>query len=330
MLVEGRYGYNSGGERYKQIAPGPMSTTKESVMVDAVRVHHFGGQEVLTFEDVDLPPPGPGEARVRHTAIGVNFTDVYYRTGLYPAQTPFIAGNEAAGVVEAVGEGVSGLRPGTRVAYTAALGGYAAARNVAADRLVPLPPGIDDVTAAGMMLKGLTAWYLLRRTFKVGAGHTVLVHAAAGGVGTIAVQLARDLGARVIGTASESNHDYLRGLGATPTTYGPGLLDRVRALAPEGVDAALDLVGGQAITTSLALVQNRDRIGTTVDRRAVEEHGVRRVGGRSLPALREIVGKAAAGRLALPVRTFPLRAAVAAHHLVEGGHVRGKVAISVP
>jgi NADPH2:quinone reductase len=138
---------------------------------------------------------------VRNTAIGVNFTDVYYRTGLYAAQQPpFVLGNEAAGIVEEVGEGVSGLRSGTRVAYTAALGCYAAARNVPADRLVPLPPEIDDVTAAGMMLKGLTAWYLLRRTFMVGAGHTILVHAAAGGVGLILCQWAAHLGATVIGT----------------------------------------------------------------------------------------------------------------------------------
>jgi NADPH2:quinone reductase len=169
-------------------------------MVDAVRVHQPGGPEALRFEEVDLAPPGPGEVRVRQTAVGVNFIDVYFRGGLYPAPMPFILGNEAAGVVEAVGEGVTELKAGSRVAYTATLGCYAGARNMPADRVVPLPDGIDEVTAAGMMLKGMTAWYLLRRTFKVGSGHTILIHAAAGGVGLILCQWASHLGARVIGT----------------------------------------------------------------------------------------------------------------------------------
>jgi NADPH2:quinone reductase len=169
-------------------------------MVDAVRVHHTGGPEVLRFEEVELAPPSPGEVRVRQTAIGVNFIDTYFRTGLYPAPLPFIPGNEAVGVIEAAGAGVDEPAVGTRVAYMAGLGCYAAARNMPANRVVALPNGIADETAAGMMLKGLTAWYLLRRTFKVGPGHTVLIHAAAGGVGLIACQWAAYLGATVIGT----------------------------------------------------------------------------------------------------------------------------------
>jgi NADPH2:quinone reductase len=172
-------------------------------MTKAIRVHELGGPEVLRYEDVGVGKPGAGEALVRHTAIGVNFIDCYYRTGLYPAAggLPFIPGGEGAGVVEAVGEGVDWLKPGDRVAYSTGLGAYADARLIPADRLVKLTEAIADDQAAGMMLKGMTAEYLLRRTYKVKAGDTILIHAAAGGVGLIAGQWARHLGATVIGTA---------------------------------------------------------------------------------------------------------------------------------
>lgn len=171
-------------------------------MTKAIRVHELGGPEVLRYEDVGVGKPGAGEALVRHTAIGVNFIDCYYRTGLYPAAggLPFIPGGEGAGVVEAVGEGVDWLKPGDRVAYSTGLGAYADARLIPADRLVKLTEAIADDQAAGMMLKGMTAEYLLRRTYKVKAGDTILIHAAAGGVGLIAGQWARHLGATVIGT----------------------------------------------------------------------------------------------------------------------------------
>lgn len=169
-------------------------------MTKAIRVHATGGPEVLSYEDVEVGAPGPGQARVRHEAIGVNFIDVYFRTGAYPAPLPFVPGNEGAGIVEAVGEGVTDVAPGDRVAYAAGLGAYADARLIEADRLVKLPAGIDDETAAAMMLKGLTAQYLLRRTYRVEPGDTILVHAAAGGVGLILCQWAKHLGATVIGT----------------------------------------------------------------------------------------------------------------------------------
>ncbi|HVV92069.1 MAG TPA: quinone oxidoreductase, partial [Hyphomicrobiales bacterium] len=169
-------------------------------MVAAIRIRQTGGPEVLSYEDVELPPPGPGELRVRQTAIGVNFIDVYFRTGRYPTALPFIPGQEGAGVVEALGEGVTGFAVGDRVAFAATLGSYATHRNIAADRAVPLPAAIADETAAAMMLKGMTAQYLLRRTFKVERGQTILVHAAAGGVGLILCQWAAHLGATVIGT----------------------------------------------------------------------------------------------------------------------------------
>jgi NADPH2:quinone reductase len=175
-------------------------------MVAAVRIHKTGGPEVLTYEDITLKDPGPNEVRIKHSAIGLNFVDTYIRTGLYPvAGFPLIPGNEGAGVVLAVGSDVTGLKAGDRVAYGTATGSYAAERNILADQLVKIPDSIDDKTAAGMMLKGLTAQYLLRQTFKVERGQTVLVHAAAGGVGLILCQWANYLGAHVIGTVGSAD-----------------------------------------------------------------------------------------------------------------------------
>lgn len=171
-------------------------------MPKAIVVHQPGGPEVLTWEDVEVGQPGPGEARIRHAAVGLNFIDVYHRTGLYkPAGgLPFIPGGEAAGTVVAVGSGVSELRPGDRVTYSAPLGAYAEERLIPAERLVKIPDAIDFRTAAAMTLKGLTAQFLLRQTFPVQPGQTILFHAAAGGVGSIACQWANHLGATVIGT----------------------------------------------------------------------------------------------------------------------------------
>jgi NADPH2:quinone reductase len=166
----------------------------------AIRVHAPGGPETLRFEDVEVGQPGPGEVRIRQLAIGLNFLDVYHRMGLYPLATPFIPGSEGAGEVVSVGEGVDEFVPGDRVAYAGAIGAYAEERLVPASVLVNLPGAIDFETAAAIMLKGLTAQYLLRRTFKVEAGQTILFHAAAGGVGLIATQWAKHLGATVIGT----------------------------------------------------------------------------------------------------------------------------------
>jgi NADPH2:quinone reductase len=171
-------------------------------MVAAVRVHKHGGPEVLTFEDVEVPAPGPGQVKLKQHACGVNFIDAYFRSGLYPSPVgmPFVAGNEGAGEVIAVGPGVTDLKVGDRVAYVVPLGAYAAERLLPADRAVKLPANIGYEQAAGMMLKGMTAQYLLNRTFKVGKGMTVLMHAAAGGVGLILCQWAKHLGATVIGT----------------------------------------------------------------------------------------------------------------------------------
>ena len=176
-------------------------------MVAAVRVHKHGGPEVLTYEDVPVAAPGPGQARVRNHACGLNYIDTYFRSGLYPPAggLPFISGNEGAGEVVAVGPGVTEVKVGDRVGYTSALGSYAAERVMPADRLVKLPDSISYEQAAGMMLKGMTVEYLMHRTFKVQKGMNVLIHAAAGGIGLIACQWANYLGANVIGTVSSKD-----------------------------------------------------------------------------------------------------------------------------
>jgi len=169
-------------------------------MAKAIRFHKQGGPEVLQVDDVPVGDPGPGQVRIRHTAIGVNFVDIYQRSGLYPMQLPAIAGNEGAGVVEGLGKGVKDLKVGDRVAYTGLPGSYCEARIVPADRMVKIPKGISDEQAASMMLKGLTVHYLIHSTYKVKKGDTVLWHAAAGGVGTIACQWLKKLGVNTIGT----------------------------------------------------------------------------------------------------------------------------------
>ena len=170
-------------------------------MTKAIRIHQTGGPEVLRWEDVDVGEPGPGQIRIRHTAIGLNFLDTYHRSGVYPLALPSGIGSEGAGVVTAVAKGVKELKKGDRVAYASPpVGAYSEERLMPADRVVKIPAGISDRTAAAMMLKGMTAQYLIRRTYKVKKGETVLFHAAAGGVGLIACQWLKALGVKVIGT----------------------------------------------------------------------------------------------------------------------------------
>src|SRR6185437_5877100 len=161
----------------------------------AIRMHKAGGPEVLSWDEVAVAKPGEGEVRLRHTAIGLNYIDTYHRSGLYPLQLPAIIGSEGAGIVEEVGPGVGDLKPGDHVAYAGALGSYAEARIAPAARLVKIPSGISDQHAAAMMLKGMTAQYLVRRTYRIKSGDTILIHAAAGGVGLIVCQWAKHLGA---------------------------------------------------------------------------------------------------------------------------------------
>jgi NADPH2:quinone reductase len=222
----------------------------------AIRIHRTGGPEVLSWEEIDLPEPRPGEVRVRQTAIGVNYIDTYHRSGLYPLpELPAVLGREAAGVVEALGPGVAGLRAGDRVAYALWPGAYAELRNIPAAVLVPVPAGIDDRTAAAMMLKGLTAQYLLRRTHRVRAGEAILVHAAAGGVGSIACRWARHLGATVIGTVGtrdKAERARAHGCEHVIVYTEEDFVERVRAItAGAGVRVVYDSVGKDTFERSL-------------------------------------------------------------------------------
>jgi NADPH2:quinone reductase len=222
----------------------------------AIRIHQFGGPEVLRYEEVNLPDPGPGEVRVRHTAIGMNFIDTYHRTGLYPLELPTGLGSEAAGVVEAVGEGVSEVREDDRVVYTGQpTDAYSQRRNFPAERLVPIPDSIGDEEAAAVLLKGLTAWYLLKHSYPVRSGDPVLLHAAAGGVGSIASQWARHLGATVIGVVgNEEKAKLARELGCDHVILSThdDLPGAVRELTGgEGVAAVYDSVGAATFFDSL-------------------------------------------------------------------------------
>lgn len=229
-------------------------------MINAIRVHQTGGPEVLQYEQIEIGEPAPGEAKVRHAAIGLNFIDVYFRTGLYKAaQMPFIPGNEGAGTVIAVGSGVENLKVGDRVAYAATPGSYADERILSADRLLKVPDSIELKTAAAMMLKGMTAQYLLRQTFVVKPGHTILFHAAAGGVGLIAGQWAKHLGATVIGTAGSEEKIALakaHGYDHVINYRTENFVERVRELTGgEGVDVVYDSVGRDTYMGSLDVLK---------------------------------------------------------------------------
>jgi NADPH:quinone reductase len=227
-----------------------------------IRIEKTGGPEVMQLVDADLPPPGSGEVRIRHTAIGLNYIDTYHRSGLYPVKLPSGVGLEAAGEVEAVGEGVTQLKVGDRVAYgNGPIGAYSEARNAPANRVSKIPDGISDETAAAMMLKGMTVRYLLRQTYKVAPGETILVHAAAGGVGLIACQWANALGATVIGTVgSEEKAELARAHGCKHVIlYSkedvPG---RVRELTGgKGVPVVYDGVGQDTLMISLDCLRPR-------------------------------------------------------------------------
>lgn len=231
-------------------------------MNHAIRFHHTGGAEVLQWEAVEVPAPAAGEARVRHHAVGLNYIDTYHRSGVYPLPLPSGLGQEAAGVVEAVGAGVSEVRIGDRVAYASGpLGAYAEVRNVPAHLLVPLPEAISFEQGAAMMLQGLTAQYLLRSTYRVEAGETVLIHAAAGGVGTIASQWAKALGVTVIGTVgSDAKAELARAHGCDHVivTSRENFAARVREISGgEGLPVVYDSVGKDTFADSLTCLRRR-------------------------------------------------------------------------
>ena len=230
-------------------------------MIHAIRVHEHGGPEKLVWERIPKPEPKPGEALVRHEAVGLNYIDVYFRTGLYKAPSmPVTIGMEGAGVVEAVGEGVSDLKTGDRVAYAGALGAYAEFRSAPADKLVKIPDGIDFTQAAAMMLQGMTARFLVKQTYPVKKGDTILVHAAAGGVGSILVQWAKHLGATVIGVVSTPEKaELIKGLGADHALLtSENIPARVKEITSGAMlPVVYDSVGRDTFITSLDCLRPR-------------------------------------------------------------------------
>ncbi|MFJ9520437.1 NADP-dependent oxidoreductase [Kitasatospora sp. NPDC101801] len=292
-----------------------------------------GGPEVLYVAELPVPAPGPGEVLVRVLAAGIQPADTAVRAGWSPPGAevgyPAIPGNEFAGVVEQLGAGSFGWEVGDEVLGFRLLNCHAQHVVVDGAQLVAKPAGMSWEEAGSFSASAQTAHVALT-ALKVGPGDTVLVHGASGGVGTVAVQLARAWGATVIGTAGEHNHAYLRGLGAIPVTYGEGLADRVRALAPDGVDAAFDAAGRGALEVSVELVADRSRIGTIVDYAGAQRLGLAGLRGpRTAARLAELTALWESGALRLEIAaTFPLSRAAEAHRLVEDGHVRGKAVIT--
>jgi NADPH:quinone reductase-like Zn-dependent oxidoreductase len=304
-------------------------------MVKAARFSRFGGPEVLEIVDLPDPHPGPGQVRIAVRAAGVNPSDWKKREGLMDPELPQTMGYEAAGVVDELGEGVADVAVGDRV-FGLSAEGAAQAELTVLSFYAPIPPSLDFPGAAALPAAIETATRALDQ-LDVGAGagrgSTLLINGASGSVGSAAVQLAVARGARVIGTASPANHDYLRSLGAEPVAYGQGLAGRVRALAPDGVDAALDVAGSGVLPELIELAGGPEHVVTIADFGGAREHGVRFSSGdagRAVHALGEIGELIESGRFSLPVaRTFPLAEIAQAHRVGEDGHVRGKLVLVV-
>lgn len=304
----------------------------------------YGGPEVLTVTDATVPEPGPGQVRIAVRAAGVNPFDQKMYSGVFgadPAKLPMRLGVEAAGVVTAVGSGVTGpggpIEVGDEVIAYRAPGAYATTLVAPASSVLPKPAALAWEQAAGLMVAGVAAVHALE-AIGMRKGETVLIHGAAGGVGLTAVQLAAARGATVLGTANPARHDLLRGLGAIPIAYGPGLADRVRAAAPEGIDAAADLVGtDEAVDVSVELVADRYRIATIAGFARGAEAGIKLLGGgpgadpgteiRAVARLR-LIEAAEVGRLKVLIAgSYPLREAAAAHRQIMTGHTSGKIVL---
>jgi len=297
----------------------------------AVRFDQYGGPEVLRIDDVEEPHAAAGQVRVAIRAAGVNPVDWKIRSGamsaFMPVEFPRILGSDAAGVVDEVGDGVNGTSVGDEV-FGSAVGG-ATSDYAVLDHWAAKPDGLSWAEAAGLPVAVETALRVLK-LLGCEAGQTLIINGAAGGVGIAAVQFARELGVRVIGTASASNHDFLRKLGAEPTTYGDGLVERVRAILPNGVDRAFDAAGHGTATALVELTGNPDNVVTIADFAAAEQ-GVRvspGAEGRSWEALGQAAELFEAGRFTMPVaRTFAFSEAAEAHRVSEDGHVRGKLVL---
>ncbi|MFH9662170.1 NADP-dependent oxidoreductase [Streptomyces sp. NPDC017248] len=298
----------------------------------AVAFRAFGGPEVLELMELPTPEPGPGEVRVRVKAAGAQPTDCAVRQGWSPPgftlAFPHVTGGDFAGVVDALGTGVTGFSPGDEVLGYRTQLTYAEYVVAPADQIVPKPPALSWEVAGCLSASGQTAHTALE-DLGVSAGETVLVNGAAGGVGTLAVQLAAARGAKVIGTAREENHAYLRELGAVPVAYGAGLAGRVRAAAPEGVAAALDTASAEGLRVAAGLVGDRNRVGTVFAYDACAELGVRWLRSRrSARRLAELAALVADGTLTVHIRkALPLARAAEAHRELDTGHGRGKIVL---
>jgi len=324
-------------------------------MVHAIRFEKAGGPEVLSWQQVDVGKPGQSQVRLRHTAVGLNYIDTYQRSGLYPLAMPSGLGSEAAGVVEEVGPGVSGLKPGDRVAYAGGpIGAYTEGRVMPADRLVPVPAGITDSQAAAMMLKGMTAWYLIRRTHQVKPGETILIHAAAGGVGLIACQWAKHLGANVIGTVGDDDkaalvkrngcdhpivyrrEDFVARV--NDITHGqklPVVYDSVGkdtfyksldCLAPLGLMVSFGQSSGAVGPVDIGILAAKGSLFLT--RPTLNTYTASRED--LLTAARELFDVVESGAVKITVnQTYPLREAARAHRDLEGRKTTGQTVLTV-
>lgn len=306
-------------------------------MSTAIVFTEYGGPEVLRLVNAEPPAPAEGQVRVRVRAAGLQPADSLLRSGRFsafmPARFPQRVGNEFAGIVDAIGPGTAGFRIGDEVLGPAAAPGAHAEHALAeAGHLVAKPAGLVWTEAGALSASGQTAATCLH-DLAVADGDTVLIHGAAGGVGSMAVQIAVARGASVIGTASERNHQFLRELGAVPVVYGPGLVERVRDAADGTVDAAFDTAGTEdALAASVELVADRSRIGTVAAGADVERFGISRMSTRrSAGRLAELVAMTEAGRLRVFVqRTFGLERAAEAYKELDSGHVRGKIVFVMP
>src|SRR6201996_6067149 len=324
-------------------------------MTHAIRFHKTGGPEVLVWEEVQIGKPGPGEARIRHTAVGLNFVDIYNRAGVYPAQLPSGLGGEGAGVVEEVGSCVTHLKPGDRVAYGAApIGAYAEARLIPADRLLKLPDSIDDKTAAAMMLKGLTTQYLIRQTYRVKAGDTTPLHAAAGGGGLILSQWAKHLGATVIGTVGNDEKaklaqahgcahtivytredfvkrvDEITGGKKVPVVYDSvgkdTFLKSLDCLAPLGLLALFGQSSGAVPPVDLGILAGKGSLYVT--RPTLGNYTASRED--LLTAAHDLFSVVKSGAVKIMVnQTYPLREAAQAHRDLESRKTTGQTVFTV-
>ncbi|MEQ1773969.1 MAG: quinone oxidoreductase [Burkholderiales bacterium] len=323
-----------------------------SISSHAIRAHQTGGPDVLQWEEVTVGDPGPGEVRVRNTAIGLNFIDTYHRSGLYPMPMPLTLGSEGAGVIEKVGPKVKGLKVGDRVAYAQPIGAYAEVLIRPVARLVKIPAGISDQTAAAMMLKGMTAWYLLRRTYKVKKGDTILVHAAAGGVGQILCQWGKYLGATVIGTVgsdvkaplakkagckhvivasrekiSQRVRDITKGRGVPVVYDGIGketFMESLDCLSPLGTMASFGNASGAVPPVNIGILAQKGSLfltrPTLVNYTATRED--------LDTAARDLFAVVKKGAVKISInQTYPLREAAQAHRDLEGRKTTGSTVL---